>query len=193
MAPAAWRSWLPLYWANQGGGTIGVANTDASSPDESLVTTGATEPCGVAVDSLVEPIVPPPSNPGGSDSGSGGLGSGGSGQSTPSAPTPLAGTLKIAGVKYDKKNGSARVSLTINEAGAVSLSGKGLVAAKAQAKGAGTVTLSVLASKPRRASLKRTGKLAAKFAAVFTPSGGGASASVSKALPLAEQSPPPSK
>jgi hypothetical protein len=178
-----------LYWANQGGGTIGVANTDASLPDESLVTTGATEPCGVAVDSLVEPIVPPPSNPSGPGSGSGGSDSGGSGQSGPPAATPTAGTLKIAGVKYDKKNGSARVSLTVNEAGTVSLTGKGVLSAKAQAAGAGTVTLPVRRGLVPKRSLKRNGKLVAKFVAVFTPSGGGASAAVSKGLTLHEQTP----
>jgi hypothetical protein len=186
-----------LYWANQGGGTIGVANTDASLPDESLVTTGTTEPCGVAVDSLVEPIVPPsnPSGPGSgsgsSGSGSGSSGSGGSGQSPPPASTPLAGTLKVAGVKYDKKNGSARVSLTVNEAGTVSLTGKGVLAVKAQATGAGTVTLPVraLMLKLKRRGPKRSGKIEAKFVVVFTPSGGGASASVRKSLTLQEQAP----
>jgi hypothetical protein len=52
-----------LYWANDGNGTIGVANTDGTSPNAELVKTGGGEICGVAVDSLSTPINPPPTSP----------------------------------------------------------------------------------------------------------------------------------
>jgi virginiamycin B lyase len=176
-----------LYWANSGNGTIGRANTDGTVVDEAAIHTGGGEICGVAVDSLSSPFTPPPSNSSEPGSGSGGSGSSGSGQSGPPAPTPLAGTLKVKGVKYDKKNGSARVSLTVDEAGTVTVTGKGLVDAKVQAKGAGTVVVTVRAAKPRLAALKRTGKLTAKFVATFTPSGGGATATAGHGLSLRVQ------
>jgi hypothetical protein len=164
-----------LYWANQGDGTIGAANTDATAVDEELVKTGGGEICGVAVDSLSTPFNPPPTSPPSS------------GPIPP--PPPLGGTLKVASVKYDKKNGSARVSLKVNEAGTVSLSGKGVGAAKVKARGAETVALSVLAAKSKRPTLKRTGKLVTKVLVSFMPSDGGASATLAKGLTLREQTP----
>jgi hypothetical protein len=171
-----------LYWANQGNGTIGVANTDATGVNEGLVTTGATEICGVAVDSLVLPLIPPPSNPSSPGSGSGGS------SGAPPAPSLPPGALKVKGTKYTK-NGTARVSLTVNEAGAVSLTGKGIVAAKAQTRGAETVVVTVRAAKPRLPALKRTGKLVTKFVATFSPSNGGAAATLGKGLTLRAQVP----
>jgi hypothetical protein len=51
-----------FFWANRGTGTIGVANTDSSGLNESLVQTGAgpNKVCWVAVDGLVPPPEPPP-------------------------------------------------------------------------------------------------------------------------------------
>ncbi|HEX4730062.1 MAG TPA: hypothetical protein VH299_02275 [Solirubrobacterales bacterium] len=168
-------SGLQLYWANTGNGTIGRANTDGTVVDEDAVQTGGGEICGVAVDSLSTPFDPPPPSPPSS------------GPSPP--PPPLGGKLKVAGVKYDKKNGSARVSLKVNEAGTVSLSGKGVGAAKVKARGAETVALSVLAAKSKRPTLRRTGKLVTKVRVSFTPSDGGASATLAKGLTLREQTP----
>lgn len=51
-----------LYWANAGTNTIARANTDGTGVDQSFVTTGANQPCGVAVDSLApspQDTVPP--------------------------------------------------------------------------------------------------------------------------------------
>ncbi|HEY2477914.1 MAG TPA: hypothetical protein VGI17_04225 [Solirubrobacterales bacterium] len=166
-----------LYWANQGNGTIGVANTDATGVNESLVTTGAVEPCGVAVDLLSSPFNPPPSTP---TSGSG------SSSPSPQPASPPAGTVRFVKAKVDKKQGIAFVSFAVNEAGVVSVTGNGVVPAKAQARGAGTVTVTVRAAKARRAALKRTGRLKTKLAVTFTPGDGGGSAAQSTPLTLTE-------
>lgn len=52
-----------LYWANAEANTIGRANTDGTSVNQSFVVTGSGDPCGVAVDSLSPPPVPPPPAP----------------------------------------------------------------------------------------------------------------------------------
>lgn len=171
-----------LYWANQGNGTIGVSNTDATSVDESLVTTGGGEICGVAVDALSSPFVPPVTPPSTSGSGSG---SGGS--PSPPASSPLPGSLRFVKLKYNGKQGTARLAVATNEAGTVKLSGKGVASASAQAGGAETVTLAVRATKSRGTTLKQTGRLTAKLAIVFTPSGGGSAVTLKRAVNLHAQ------
>ncbi len=177
-----------LYWANSGNGMIGRANTDGTAVNEELVETGGGEICGVAVDSLSSPLTPPPSTPSQPSPASGGSGSGGS-SSPPQAAGPTAGTVSVKGIKYDKKRGTARVTFVVNEAGTVAVTGKGLVGVKAQAQGAGPVVVTLRAAKTKLKALKRTGKLAAKLAATFTPSGGGSTAVVSKGVSLQEQAP----
>jgi hypothetical protein len=166
-----------LYWANEGDGTIGVADTDATDVDESLVQTGGHEICGVAVDSLSSPLTPPATNPPGPTNPA----------PTP-APTPpsppLAGTLRWVKATNDKTRGTAKVALTVNEAGAVSVTGKGIVAAKRGVAGAGTVTFTLRAAKGKRAALRRTGKLATKVTVSFTPGDGGASATIARSITL---------
>src|SRR5262249_30275557 len=144
----------------------------------SLVQAGGGEICGVAVDSLSSPLNPPPSSEPIS-------GSGGSSNPPPPAPgPPTPGTVHWEKVKYDKKHGTARVILTVNEAGTVSLTGKGVAAAKATAAGAGTVTLTVRAAKAKRLTLRQLGRLVTRLTVSFTPSGGGSPASTSKPLTL---------
>ncbi len=175
-----------LFWANDGTDTIGVANTDATGVDESLVQTGGHEICGVAVDSLSSPPAPPPSN----EPTSGPSGSSSQTPSSPAPPSPpAAGTVRWVKVKNDSKHGTARVSIAVNEAGTLSVTGKGIVAAKAQAPGAGTVTVTVRAAKAKRSTLKKTGRLATKLAVSFSPDNGGASADLTKSVTLHEQSP----
>jgi virginiamycin B lyase len=171
-----------LYWANQGTDTIGVANTDATGVSESLVATGGSEICGVAVDSGYTPITTP-TDPG---SGSGGA-SGSSSPPPPSPPSsPPAGTVKVTKVKNDKKKGTARVSIAVNEAGSMTVSGKGAVAAKATAKGGETVAVLVKAAKSKQATLKKAG-LKVKLTIKFTPSNGGGAASTTKSVTLRKQ------
>jgi hypothetical protein len=170
-----------LFWANQGNDTIGVANTDATGVDESLVQTGGDEICGVAVDSLSSPPTPPPPTDPGSGSG------GGSNQSppppqAPQPPTP--GIVRWVKAKDDPKHGTARVTVQVNEAGAVSVTGKGIVASKTQAPGAGPATVAVIAAKTKRPTLNRTGKLVARVMVLFTPSNNGSPDTVTKPVTL---------
>lgn len=170
-----------LFWANYGSDTIGVANTDATGVNESLVQTGGHEICGVAVDSLSSPLTPPPSTEPGPGSG------GGSNQSpaSPQAPQPpTPGTVGWIKAKDDKKHGTARVTLRVNEAGAVSVTGKGILATKVQASGAGQITVTVKAAKAKRPTLKRTGKLATKVTVSFTPSNNGTPATLAEPVTL---------
>ena len=49
-----------LFWTNNGTGTIARANTDGTGVNQAFIAIGPSQPCGVAVDSLV----PPPQQPG---------------------------------------------------------------------------------------------------------------------------------
>lgn len=167
-----------LYWANEADGTIGAANTDATSVNEELVQTGASGICGVAVDSLSSPLTPTPTP-------------------TPPSPTPIAspapapptpGTIRFVKLKPDAKKGTGRLSVAVNEAGTVSVTGKGIAPATAKARGAETVTLVVKAAKSKGPTLKKTGRLAVKLAIVFKPSDGGAQAKLGKNVTLRERS-----
>jgi hypothetical protein len=173
-----------LYWANEGDGTIGVANTDATGVDESLVTTGGGQICGVAVDALSSPFVPPVTPPAGPSTPGSGSGSGGS--PSPPASSPPPGTLRFVQLKLDGKQGTARLAVATNEAGTVKLSGKGVVSASVQARGAETVTLAVRATKAKGAILKRIGHLKATLTITFNPRGGASAASLNRSLSLHE-------
>jgi hypothetical protein len=166
-----------LFWANNATNTIGVANTDATGVNESLIQTGGREICGVAVDSLSSPVIPP-SPPTGGESG----GSSSPPPLPPSPPTP--GTIRLLKLKPNLKRGTARLKVEVDEAGVVSLTGKGIAPAKATASGAGPVTLNVQAAMAKLATLTRTGKLASKLTVTFVPGNGGASAVLGKALTL---------
>jgi hypothetical protein len=170
-----------LYWANEADGTIGVANTDATDVNEELVHTGASKICGVAVDSLSSPLTPPSTPPTSTSSGSTPSGdtssSPTSSSSTPTvaspAPAPPTPTIRFVKLKPDAKQGTVRLSVAVDEAGTVSLSGKGVVKATAKARGAETVSLVVKAAKSKLPTLTKTGRLGTKVAVVFKPAGGG--------------------
>jgi hypothetical protein len=170
-----------LYWANSGSGTIGVANTDGTSVDEEFVQTGTPEICGVAVDSGFTPPIPPVTTP------TGGGASGGDPSSPP--PTPPPGTIRLGKLKRNPKRGTARQKVVVDEAGVVSLTGKGIAPVKVTAAGAGTVTLAVRAAKSKLAKLKQVGKLTAKLTVVFTPSNRGTAARASRSLTLHQNRP----
>jgi hypothetical protein len=173
-----------LYWANQGNGTIGVANTDATGVDESLVSTGAVEPCGVAVDSLSSPLAPPaePAPPAPSPS-----------PPAPASPVVPPPSVRVVGDKLDKKNGTARVMVAVSGAGLVSLQGKGIVASVKKARDAETVSLSVRAAKAKEAMLRRVGRLKAKLSISFAPSSGGGVPTAGTSLTLVEKKASPRK
>ena len=167
-----------LFWANSLNGTIGRANTDGTAVVPNLFQTGGNEICGVAVDSLSSPLNPPPT----------GGGSGGSSTPPPSPPSPpTPGTIRFGKLKSDPKRGTAQLKVVVNEAGVVSLTGKGIAPAKAAATGGGPVTLTARAAKGKLATLKQTGKLAAKVTVVFKPSNGGTSASFGRSLTLRQK------
>jgi hypothetical protein len=169
-----------LYWPNKGNSTIARANTDGTAVNESLINVGAGEICGIAVDSLSPPVIPPPP---------GEPGPGTSPSPSPTPPPPTPGNIRVLKVAYDKKHGTARISLATNEAGAVSATGKGLASAKASASGAETVVVTVKANRAKRATLKATGKLATKAAVTFAPSNGGTAARIERSLTLRRISP----
>jgi virginiamycin B lyase len=173
-----------LFWANQGNDTIGVANTDATNVNESLVETGGNEICGVAVDSLSSPLIPPPTPPTGNEPGTGSGGASSQASPPPSPQPPTPGTLRWVKAKDDTKHGTARVSLEVNEAGVVSVTGKGILPATAQASAAGTVTVTLRAKKAKRSALKRTGKLATKVTVSFRPGDNGAPAVLAQPVTL---------
>ena len=172
-----------LYWANHGNDTIGVANTDATGVDESLVQTGGNEICGIAVDSLSSPRSPPSPTPTGEVPAPG---AGASPPPTPPPGPPAPGTIRLRKLKADPKHGTAQLEVTVNEAGVVSLSGKGLVAAKVTARAAGPVTVKVRPTKGEATVLEQDGRLATKLTATFVPADGGTKASLSKPLTLHE-------
>lgn len=104
-----------LYWANAGTNTIGRANSDGTSVDQSFIETGGFQICGVAVDDLATPPAPPPSgggpSGGGSSGASGGSGSGG----TPDTTPPQTTIAKGPGSKLAQ--GKAKFSFRASEAG----------------------------------------------------------------------------
>jgi streptogramin lyase len=169
-----------LYWANSGNGTIGRANTDGTGVVPKLVETGGGEICGVAVDSLSSPVITPPSGEGGGSSSPPP-----SSPSQPSPPTP--GTISAGKLTPNLRRGTAQLKVVVDEAGVVSLTGKGIAPVTVTATGGGPVTLKLRAAKGKTATLKRTGKLATKVTVVFKPSNGGTSASLGRSLTLVKK------
>ncbi len=164
-----------VYWANKGNSTIARANTDGTAVNEDLVTVGGGEICGVAVDSLSAPPTPPPTNPPSSPDPTS--------TPTPTPPSlPLSGTVRWVKATDDTKLGTVKVSLQVNEAGVVSVTGKGIATVKRQAPGAATIAVTLRAAKRGRPALRRTGKLATKVTVSFTPSDGGTPVTVIRSV-----------
>jgi hypothetical protein len=101
----------------------------------------------------------------------------------------LAGTIGLPRVEYEMKNGTARLTLAVNQAGEVSVAGKFVAAFKARAQSAESVVLAARPTKAGRKILKRTGHLITSVTITFRPSDGGASATFGKGLTLREQRP----
>lgn len=169
-------SGLQLYWANAGNGTIGRANTDGTGPTPELVHTGGGKICGLAVDALSSPFNPPPSD-GGSPSP----------PPTPPPSPPTPGTVKLLKLTPDRLHGTAQVKVTVNEAGVVAMTGKGIVPARVTASGPGPVALKVRAKKAGRVTLQRTNRLTIRLTVSFQPSNGGRQATLVKPTTLREQ------
>jgi hypothetical protein len=96
---------------------------------------------------------------------------GNSGGSTPPpGKTPPSNTVVPGSVK--PKGTTAMLTVTVPGAGSVVVSGKGLVGAKANAKGAGPVQLKLALTSAEKKTLAQKGKVTIKVKIVFTPTGG---------------------
>lgn len=86
--------------------------------------------------------------------------------------------LKIGKAKLNKGNGTAKLSVGVPSAGALTVSGKGIVKVKRTAKGPKTIKVTIKSKGKAKKTLSSTGKAKVKAKIVFKPSNG---ASVTKA------------
>lgn len=99
-------------------------------------------------------------------------------------PGPLpSNKFRFAGVKLNKKKGTAVLKVKVPGAGSVKLAGRNVAKAKAKAKKAQIVRLTVKATGKLRKQLRKKGKATAKTKVTFTPTGGKA-ATKSKTVKL---------
>ena len=80
--------------------------------------------------------------------------------------------LKLGGVKLNKANGTATLSVKVPGAGTLTASGKGLVKAKKKAKKAKTLKLTIKAKGKTKAQLEELGKAKVKAKISFKPTSG---------------------
>jgi hypothetical protein len=95
------------------------------------------------------------------------------------------GTVKLGKAKVDPKTGTAQLSVTVNGAGKLVVSGKGLKTVSKAVSKAGKVTVTLKATGSAAKGLAKSGKAKVKLTATFTPSGGTAG-SATKSLLLKE-------
>jgi subtilisin-like proprotein convertase family protein len=81
-------------------------------------------------------------------------------------------TVKAGKPKLNKKKGTARLPVTVGDAGKVTLKGKGVKSASKGSGGPGTVKLTVKPKGKTASKLNSTGKATAKVKVAFTPTGG---------------------
>ena len=81
-------------------------------------------------------------------------------------------TLKAGKAKLNKKRGTARLPVTVGDAGKLTLKGKGVKSAKKGTGGPGTVKLTVKPKGKTASKLNSAGKATAKVKISFTPTGG---------------------
>jgi hypothetical protein len=116
------------------------------------------------------PPPPPSSGSGGDGQASGSAGSGkaaGSGGSAALAPD---NSFRIAGVRLDRRRGTARLTVAVPGPGRVALDGA--VPQQRQATADGKVVLRVLPNRKARRLLERQGSARMKLTVTFIPSGG---------------------
>jgi hypothetical protein len=137
-----------LYWANAGDGTIGRANLDGTGVNQSFIG-GATGPCGVAVDALA--LAPAPTS-------------------------PPSNRISLGKPKLNLKRGTATLPVSVPGPGELSLSGNGVMAARAIGVSAvdaqRVVRLLIAAKGAKRRKLNETGKVTVNPKITFTPNGG---------------------
>jgi subtilisin-like proprotein convertase family protein len=93
-------------------------------------------------------------------------------------------TVTAGKPKLNKKKGTARIPVTVGDAGQLNLSGKGVKSASASKAvavgGPGTTTLTVKPKGKTRKKLNSTGKAKVKVTITFTPNGGAPSVTTKK-------------
>ena len=92
-------------------------------------------------------------------------------------------TTTLGKPSLNKKKGTAKLPVTVGDAGKITLMGKGVKSASKSTAGPGTVTLTVKPKGKTRSKLLSTGKATVKVNVTFTPNGGAAK-SVSKKIKL---------
>jgi hypothetical protein len=80
--------------------------------------------------------------------------------------------LKVGKAKLNKANGTAKLSVGVPGAGALTASGKGIAKAKRTAKGPKTLKVTIKAKGKAKKKLVSTGKAKVKVKLVFKPSNG---------------------
>jgi hypothetical protein len=99
----------------------------------------------------------------------------------PPAPvTPPSNRFTIGKLVRNTKKGTAKLSISVPDAGALTLSGKGVKKVSRSAKGAATLSLPIVATGKAKAQLAAKGKAKLKLTLRFSPSGGSAATQVKK-------------
>jgi len=80
--------------------------------------------------------------------------------------------LKLGGVKLNKANGTATLTVKVPGAGTLTVSGKGLVKAKKKAKKAKKLKITIKAKGPTKGQLEQLGKAKVKAKLSFKPTSG---------------------
>lgn len=91
--------------------------------------------------------------------------------------------LKIGKAKLNKKNGTAKLSITVPSAGTLTVSGKTIAKVKRTSKGKKTIKVTIKAKGKAKTKLADTGKAKVKAKIVFKPSNG-ASVTKTKSITL---------
>lgn len=91
--------------------------------------------------------------------------------------------LKVGKAKLNKKNGTAKLSITVPSAGTLTVSGKTIAKVNRSAKGPKTIKVTIKAKGKAKKTLGSTGKAKVKAKIVFKPSNG-ASVTVTKSITL---------
>ena len=86
--------------------------------------------------------------------------------------TPPSNAIKLGKVKFNKKKGTAKLSVTVPGPGELSLTGQGVAKQKKSLKAAATAKLLVKAKGKKRKKLNTAGKAKLKAKVTFTPAGG---------------------
>jgi hypothetical protein len=132
----------------------------------------------VEVNSVPKPPPPPPPTGSGTDAGSGSAGSGGGAGSGDQA-TPSATTFRVAGIRLNRKRGTAAITVEVPGPGTLAIGGA--IAQQRRVEAAGNVVLRVLPDRKARRLLARQGSARVKLVLTFVPA---AAAPSSRALSL---------